>query len=242
MIRIAVCDDSPAFLQQTKFMISHWDSPAAQDITIELFEDGDTLLLAHAKAPFDIILLDIVMPLLNGIEAARELREKDTTVKIVFLTCSAEFAIDSYSVKASNYLLKPVNPDNLFACLEDLADELQRIPKYTIVKSLEATIRIALQDIEYVEAQGKHVVFFLKGNRTVESHDPFYTFENALTLEDGFYKCHRSYLVNIHHIDNYTHSEIVMRSGRRIPIARSCQKNFEFSYFQVVFGKVGGDI
>ena len=242
MIRVAICDDSSASLLQTKFMIEHWDSPIAQNISIELFEDGDTLLLSHAKAPFDIILLDIVMPLLNGIETARELREKDTTVKIVFLTCSSEFAVESYSVKASNYLLKPVNPDNLFACLEDLADELQSIPKYMIIKGMNCTNRIILQDVEHIEAQGKHVVLFLSGNRTIESPDPFYTFENSLALDDGFYKCHRSYIVNIRHIDNYTHSEIVMRSGRRIPIARSCQKSFESAYFRVVFGKVGGDI
>lgn len=242
MIRIAICDDSQAFLQQTKFMIQHWDSPAARNISVEIFEDGDTLLLAHAKFPFDIIFLDIVMPLLNGIEAARELREKDTTVKIVFLTSSAEFAVDSYSVKASNYLLKPVSPDSLFSCLANLADELQTIPQYIIVKGLSSTNRITLKDVELVEAQGKHVVFYLKGNRTVESPEPFYTFESALTLDDGFYKCHRSYIVNIHHIDNYTHAEIVMRSGRRIPIARSCQKSFEASYFRVVFGKVDGNI
>ena len=113
MIRIALCDDSSAFLEETKFMIEHWDK-CPQNITMELFEDGDTLILTHAKKPFDIILLDIVMPLLNGIETAKELREKDKNVKIVFLTSSAEFAVDSYAVKASNYLLKPLESEKLF--------------------------------------------------------------------------------------------------------------------------------
>lgn len=242
MIRIAICDDSPAFLQQTKFMITHWDSPAARSITTELFEDGDALLSAHAAAPFDIILLDIVMPLLNGIETARELREKDKSVKIVFLTSSTEYAVDSYTVKASNYLLKPVNPDSLFACLEELISDMHGIAKSIVVKGIDATHRILLSDIEHVEAQLKHVVFFLKGNRTVESAEPFYTYENALVLDDGFFKCHRSYIVNIHHIDNYSHSEIFMQSGRHIPISRSCQKNFEASYFRVIFGKAGDEL
>ena len=242
MIRIAICDDSPAFLQQTKFMISHWDAPAARNITTELFEDGDSLLSAHAASPFDIILLDIVMPLLNGIETARELREKDKTVKIVFLTSSAEYAVDSYTVKASNYLLKPVNPDSLFACLDELISQLHGTAKSIVVKGIDATHRISLSDIEHVEAQLKHVVFFLKGNRIVESVEPFYTYENTLVLDDGFFKCHRSYIVNIHHIDNHSHSEIYMRSGRQIPISRSCQKSFEASYFRVIFGKVGDDL
>ena len=242
MIRIAICDDSPAFLQQTKFMITHWDTPAARNIALELFEDGDSLLSAHAQDPFDIILLDIVMPLLNGIEAARELREHDKTVKIVFLTSSAEYAVDSYTVKASNYLLKPVHPDSLFACLDELIDQLHGSAKSIVVKGIDATHRILLSDIEHVEAQLKHVAFFLKGNRTVESAEPFYTYENALVLDDGFFKCHRSYIVNIHHIDNYSHTEIFMRSGRHIPISRSCQKRFEASYFRVLFGRAGDEL
>lgn len=242
MIRIAICDDSPAFLQQTNSMITHWDTPAAHNIITELFEDGDSLLSAHAASPFDIILLDIMMPLLNGIETARELREKDTTVKIVFLTSTTEYAVDSYTVKASNYLLKPVNPESLFACLDELIGQLQGAAKSIVIKGIDATHRILLSNIEHVEAQLKHVIFFLEDNRVVESVEPFYTYENTLMLDDGFFKCHRSYIVNIHHIENYSHTEIFMRSGRHIPISRSCQKNFEASYFRVIFGKAGDEL
>lgn len=242
MIRIAICDDSPAFLQQMKFMIEHWDASVARSIVTELFDNGDALLSAHTRKPFDIILLDIIMPLLNGINTARELREQDKTVKIVFITASSEFAVESYTVKASNYLLKPVSPDNLFACLNELISEIRSITKCMLVRGLDATHRIPLADIEYVEAQMKHVVFFLRDNRTLESPEPFYFYEQALMLEDGFFKCHRSYIVNIHRIDNYSHSKIVMRSGDNIPIARSCQKSFETSYFQAVFGKAGDEL
>lgn len=240
MIRIGICDDSSAFLQQARFMIDHWEA-CPRNINTELFEDADALISAHSKKPFDIILLDVVMPLLNGIEAARELREKDKTVKIVFLTSSAEFALDSYTVKASNYLLKPVEPSKLFACLDELISEIQHVSKCITVKGIDAAHRIALSDIECVEAQGKHIVFSLTGNRLVESPEPLYAYESILVLDDGFCKCHRSYIVNIHHIDSYSHSEIVMRSGYRVPISRSCQKSFEAMYFSVVFGKAGDD-
>ena len=239
MIRIAICDDSPAFLNQTKFMIDHWDAPASLQITTELFEDGDALLTAHRKKPFDIILLDILMPLLTGIEAARELRERDKTVKIVFLTSSPEFAIESYSVKASNYLLKPLNPDSFFLCLDELISEIQCVSKRITVKGIDATHRIPISDILYVEAQRKHVVFHLTGNRCIESPEPFYSFEELLLLEDGFFKCHRSYIVNIHRIVNYNHTELVLGNGEQIPISRSCHKSFESAYFHVFFGEVG---
>ena len=242
MIRVAICDDSPMFLSQTKSMIENWNTHLSRNITTELFEDGDSLLAAHSANPFDIVLLDIIMPLLNGIDVAKELRQKDKIVKIVFLTSFTEFAIDSYTVKASNYLLKPIKPDRLLTCLEELVCEIQDAAKCIVVKGVNATHRIPLSDIEYVEAQRKHVMFFLKGNRIIESLDPFYTHENMLMLEDGFFKCHRSYIVNLYCIDNYSHSEIVIRSGHQLPISRSCQKSFENSYFRVIFGKAGDDL
>lgn len=241
MIRIAICDDSPVFLQQAQFMIEHWDN-RPQGITTKLFEDGDSLIAAHSKKPFDIILLDIVMPLLNGIDTARELREKDKSVKIVFLTSSPEFAVESYTVKANNYLLKPISPQKLFSCLSELAGELETDTKSITVKGIHSSHRFFLSDIEYVESQGKHIVLSMVGNRTVQSLDPLYFYEDVLRIDDGFIKCHRSYIVNIHHIESYSHTEIITRSGKRIPISRSCQKEFETAYFRVVFGKAGDGI
>lgn len=242
MIRIAICDDSPVFLQQTKAMLDSWDVPASLRISTELFEDGDSLLTAHSKTPFDIILLDIVMPLLSGIAAARELRQRDKTVKIIFLTASPEFAIEGYSVKASNYLLKPINPDTLLPCLNELINEIQSAARRIVVRGIDASHRVTLSDVEYVEAQRKHVVFHLIGNRIIESPEPFYTFENSLILDDGFFKCHRSYIINIHRIANYTSTEIVMESGVSIPISRSCHKSFETAYFRIIFGEVGDEL
>ncbi|MBQ3527081.1 MAG: response regulator transcription factor [Clostridia bacterium] len=241
MIRIGICDDSRAFLQQTKFIIDHWKDPL-QPITCELFENGDELITAHSKMPFDILLLDVVMPLLNGIETARELRQYDKNVKIVFLTSSAEYAVDSYTVKASNYLMKPFEPSSLFNCLNELISEIRSVSRCLTVKGLDATHRIPLHSIEYVESQGKHIVFYTTDNRIVESIEPLYAYEKTLSIEDGFFKCHRSYIVNIHHISSYSHSEIVMHSGYRIPISRSHRKTFDDIYFDVVFEKAGDDI
>lgn len=238
MIRIGICDDSSAFLQQTKFMIDHWDNPP-QKITTEVFEDGDSLIAAHTKIPFDIILLDIIMPMLNGMETARELRQADKNVKIVFLSSSPEFAVESYAVKASNYLLKPFDASRLFTCLDELISEIQSTSKRLIIKGLDATYKIPFSDIEYIESQNKHIIFYTTENKMIVSTESLYTFEDTLLLEDGFFKCHRSYIINIHHIDSYSRTEVLMCSGRSIPIARSHQKTFEDTYFHTIFQKAG---
>ena len=237
-MRISICDDSPDFLTHAAALLTGWNCQPDTLVT-EVFEDGDALIHAHMSAPFDIILLDVIMPLLNGIEAAREIRQHDKTVKIVFLTTSPEFAVDSYTVKASNYLLKPLAPERLYRCLEELAEELRQSARSITVKSPNAVHRVEIARIEYVEAQNKHVLFSLSDGRTIPSTEPLYTYESKLLLADGFFKCSRSYIVNLHRIDTYTSKEIKMASGCRIPISRNCHREFEAAYFSVIFGKAG---
>lgn len=238
MLRIAVCDDVQTFSEQVQQQILQWKG-RPEELTVETFSDADALITAHQKNPFDIIFLDVVMPLLGGIEAAGELRQQDKSVKIVFLTSSPEFAVDSYRVRASDYLLKPLDPHALFRCLDELARDIRRNAKFIPVRSRSAVHRVELSRIEYIESSNKVVLFMLSDGRTIVSQEPLYYFENRLLLSDGFFKCSRSYIVNIHHIDSYTPKEIKMRSGYRIPISRSCHKEFESAYFTVLFGKAG---
>ena len=238
MLRIAICDDEIAFALQLQSKLSSWNHPDTQ-LTIETFDNGDSLIHTHTKMPFDIIFLDVVMPIFNGIEVARELRKTDRSVKIVFLTSSPEYAVDSYTVKANNYLLKPIDDTKLYQCLDELCEELETISNMILIKCSNAVHKLSLRNIEYVEAQNKHTLFILKNNQILESIETFYLHEDKLLLADGFIKCHRSYIVNINHIDTYTTKEIRMRSGYRIPISRTYHSDFEKAYFSYTFRKAG---
>ncbi len=238
LLRIAICDDMPDFLAQANSLVCAWKKEC-EDVVTELFSDGDSLIETHLKDPFDIILLDIVMPLMNGIDTAAQIRKSDKTVNLVFLTSSPEFAIESYSVHANGYLLKPIDKDKLYECLDDLYASIADNSKYVLIKEAPSVHRIYLRNIEYVEAQGKHVIFFLSDKTQIKSSEPFYIYEDKLTLHDGFFKCHRSYIINIFRISKYTPKEITMRSGCRIPISRTAHKEFETAYFELTFGKAG---
>ena len=157
----------------------------------------------------------------------------------MFLTSSPEYAIESYSVCANNYLLKPLDRERLHACLDDLYTDITDDFRYMLVKDAPAVHRIPLRGIEYVEAQGKHVIFSMSDGTRILSSDPLYAYEDKLTVRDGFYKCHRSYIVNVFRISKYTPKEITMRSGCRIPISRNAHKEFETAYFEMTFGKAG---
>ena len=240
MIRIAICDDSAVFLEQAKFMLEHWDKSPVK-LIIDAFEDADELISTHNEKPFDIILLDVVMPLWGGIEAAKEIRKNDRKVKLVFLTSSAEYAVDSYTVKADNYLLKPVAPEVLFSALEELIAELLKTSRHIVIKTNDAMHRILVSDIEYIEAQNKHVLFVFSNGKELLSTEPLYSFEDKLTLDEGFFKCHRSYIANINYISTYSQKDITMHSGARLPISRSYQKDFSQAFFQVILGKDSDD-
>lgn len=238
-MRIAICDDQMEQLQQLRKMILGWEG---ENTVVACFDNGDSLMQAHSLSPFDLIILDVLMPLLNGMETARELRQSDKTVKLVFLTSSAEFAIDAFAVKASNYLLKPVKPQTLYDCLNEIAEELRISAKRICIKGIHAQHQIPVAEIEYVESQNKRILFVLSGGKTILSGEPLYSYEEKLTLEDGFFKCCRSFIVNIHRIDTFTAKEIRTQSGARIPISRNFQREFENAYFSVLFGKAERDL
>lgn len=238
-MRIALCDDQKQQLESLRDRILAWDGA---DVSVSCYDNGDTLLRAHASAPFDIIFLDVLMPLLSGMETAKELRQSDKTVKIVFLTSSADFAVEAFTVKASNYLLKPVDGQKLCRCLDELSEELDASARKICIKGIHALHQIPVEDIEYIESQNKRILFVLSGGETILSGQPLYTYEEKLTLQDGFFKCSRSFIVNIHRIDTFTAKEIRTRSGARIPISRSCHREFESAYFSVLFGKAGDDL
>lgn len=241
MLRIAICDDDGSFLSQIHTKISAWN-PTVERLIIDTFDNGDSLIHTHTRFPYDIIFLDIVMPVFNGIDVASEIRKADVSVKIVFLTSSPEYAVDSYTVKANNYLLKPINDTKLHQCLNELSEELNHKQKTLLIKCANAIHKISLNDIEYIEAQNKHTLFVLKNKQTLESIDSLYLHEDKLLISDGFFKCHRSYIINTNYIASYTAKEIRMRSGYRIPISRTYHSDFEKAYFSYTFRKAGEDI
>ena len=235
MIRIAVCDDSPEFLQQAVNMVERWSEESGVPAEIYRFDNGDALLAKNAVTHMDIIFLDIIMPLQSGIDTAKELRQSDKAVKIIFLTSSPEFALDSYEVKAQDYLLKPVTYDKVKETLTECSHTFEEKPKNIVLKTAFGYQKLYFHDMEYAEAQNKRVVFYLRTGKTVESAESLHSLEDRLCLNDGFFKCHRSYLVYLPNVDHFSMTEIITKSGRRIPIARGYGKAFKEAYFAFVF-------
>ena len=235
MLKIAVCDDSPDFLQLAVDMVERWTEQSRIQTEIYRFDNGDALLAKNAVTHMDIIFLDIIMPLQNGIDTAKELRQSDNAVKIIFLTSSPEFALESYEVKAQGYLLKPVNYEKIKETLDECSHSFETEAENIVLKTAFGYQKLYFHDIEYLEAQNKRVVFYLRTGKTVEAAEPLHSLEERLSINDGFFKCHRSFLVYITNVDHFSMTEIITKTGRSIPIARGYGKAFKDAYFAVVF-------
>ena len=236
-MRIAVCDDDSVFLSNIVPMMQACKTEGTS-LSVNPFCDGDSLVSAHEAEPFDAIFLDIFMPVADGIEVAREIRAADRSVRIVLLSSSNEFGPESYSIDASNYLLKPVDPAELRRCLEKLAKELSAPAQRIVVKAAYSVHSVDPAQIEYLEARRRHTGVFLSDGELIESTESLGALKERLSACDFFYHSHRSYLVNLKQVKSFTPEGATMRSGQRVPISRACRAGFKDAFFDAVFADV----
>lgn len=211
MLKIIACDDDVAFLDRLHRMIDRWSTETGTAVDVALVTRGEDLLARHAAS------------------------RADTAVRLVFLTSSPEFALESYEVRAFDYLLKPVTYERLAQLLDELSSMRPAATDELVIKTSFGYHALRLSDIEYAEARNKHVVFHLRDGRDIEALESFRSVEDRLAQNATFFKCHRSYQVNLRNIDHFDRTDIVMRSGACIPLSRSSKQGFQDAYFAVRF-------
>ena len=234
-MRIVICDDDPVCLEAAAAAVEAWAADRHQRIEIAVFDNGDDLIDHLQQRPSNILLLDIFMPMFSGMDIAREIRSFDHDLIIVFLTSSPEYAIESYDVRASGYLLKPLDCDKLRRVMDRCLNDLEPLPKRIILRTAGGYLSQQISEIECVEAQNKTMIITRTDGGHLESTDTLSNLEQKLTIEAGFFKCHRSYLVNLFAVEHFTMTEIITKSGRSIPIARGFGKAFKDAYFALMF-------
>lgn len=236
-MRIAICDDDKLQLQHIQSELTQLLRDKRITAEVSLFSDADALIDSIHAQKADIILLDIMMPLVNGMDAAKEIRCFDQRAIIVFLTSSPEFAVESYDVKASGYLLKPISREKFRRVLEECLSAVGSTPEVLVLHTAFGYKCVPLQSIECAEAQNKTVRLTQTGGIIDNVSESFTGLEQHLCLQKGFFKCHRSYIVNMAYVDCFTTKEVVLRSGTVASIARGSYKPFHDAYFHFMFSE-----
>lgn len=199
------------------------------------FQSAAELLDAARCSRFTLYLLDVVMPGLDGLDTARELRRLDVSAEIVFLTVSPEFAYQSYGVKALDYLLKPVRAELLFPILDRLALAEQRPQEGLTVKCGSIFVRVLFSQLAYLEVNHKHLYFNLTDRQVWETFGTLNDYEPLLLARPEFTRVHRSYIVNLHQVKELSPSGIRTFSGNTLPVSRLLYPQVQKDYLSLLF-------
>lgn len=216
-MKVAVCDDEAIFVDRICALLERWAQKRNLCLSLYRFSDGDALLETHLSEVMDLIFLDVRMPFIDGMDAARELRAAGSSVPIIFISSAREYAVDSYKVDAFWYLVKPVDETLLYTVLDKFHRTFHEKKEMVVLRTQTGYCKISTMDVDYLEAQNKHVIAYLSNGRK------------------GFCKCHRSYIVNLRQIKEFDKIRVVLNAGTMIPISRNSYQIFKENYFSYMF-------
>lgn len=232
---IAVCDDQREDRENLTALLHAWQKERKATCRCQAFCSAGELLDAAAKEQFTLYLLDIMMPGTSGMTAAQEIRCFDSTANIIFLTSSPSFAYESYSVKALEYLLKPISSKLLFPILDRLYQQEQLPQDGLTVKSGATLIRIPFSQLSYVEVNGKHLYFNMSNGQVRTIAASMKDYETALLAQEEFIRIHRSYIVNMRQIAEFSLNGVHTFSGQNLPVSRLLYPQLQKSYMKLLF-------
>ena len=230
-MKIAVCDDEEIITEQIKKLILQ---QGGRD-QIDTFLSADSLFAQGNQ--YDVYYLDICMDGTDGMAAAKKIRESQGEAVIVFVTSEKEYLLDAFGVEAAHYLLKPIDPVHFRESYERAKKAMsRRNERETLfIHTGFDHVRIPMKDILYAESQLKNVIIHTVREQIIV-HTPMT--EIAEYFGNGFYPCHRSYMVNYAYVTSYSSEELTLSNGEKIPLSRRRYSDFVKGYMHYL--KEGG--
>ncbi len=235
MIRVAVCEDEEVLLNQLENWVRVILDRHSIQSHIESYVNSSALL---ARDAFDILLLDIEMKPLSGMELAKKLRVRGDESKLIFITAYPQYAVEAYDVQAFHYLVKPVDIERLEKVLLQVCSSLQKEHQQAIaIRQGSGIRRIPLEQILYLEVLDRKIYLHTEGEAV-----PFYGKLEELepTLPKIFFRCHRSYIVNFIHVQRYGKGDVLLDNEESIPLSKRRYKDFGLAFMNYL--KESGDV
>ena len=226
MINIVVCDDEKCMSNKIKKLAEDFFRKKKTDISIVEYSSGEELLKSNER--IDILFLDIGMQGMDGIETGRMLRAHGYNGFLVFITVLKEMVFQSFEVQPFDYLVKPVQEEHFEKTMERLFHSIQdRLSpekvNLLVQKGCESNI-ISFQDIICCEIIDRKVYLYLASGEIIDYYERIENLEKK--LDGRFFRCHRSYLINLNHLKSYRNNTAYMADGKEIPVSRLRSKEF----------------
>lgn len=221
-MKIAICEDDTTQQNILTAALDSYLTPVGDHVQYDVYHNGLDLLASINTHLYDILLLDILMPGFTGMETAKEIRESNEKIPIIFLTTSQEFAVESYKVHAFDYLLKPVDQNALFETLNRIyaATEVA-LEKSIILQTAKAIYVLSLSQIEFVEINNRTLSFHLINGTVKSISGRLSDYEDTLLNHPEFLKVHRSYIINMDFMKALNQKSFITLTGNEVPISRN---------------------
>lgn len=239
MIKVAICDDDVSLLNKIDTLIDQYREEFDREITHTVFRSPLELLAEIEKGMrWDILFLDVIMPGGNGISVAKEIRQYDNTVKIIFVTTSSEYAVESYTVGAYFYQIKPVSKEKFYRLLETAIFECGKMKQNSLILRCKSGItRVDMEKLEYCEVIGRTLVFHLENGKELECSGSLDELCSKLEQYENFLRPHRSFLINMEYIRNISGRFIIMDGLAKIPIPHGRCSEVKKKYLDYAFNR-----
>ena len=238
VLKIAVVDDD---IQMYERLQNYFDELLGAAAELIYFPNGETFLDSWQPGMFDLIILDIFMDRLTGMDIAKNIRRTDREVRIVFCTTSNEFASESYEVNACYYLHKPFGKERVKAMLDRI--DISEIEKMRTVRLPDGTNAV-LRDIIYVDCSSHCITLHCKCTNNISVRANFSQIESLLCAYPYFFIPSKGLIVNFYEVTAQNHDTFTMSDGSRIPISRRKAKEVMDAYSAFLFEQLrkGGEI
>ena len=229
MYRLAICDDDQADVVYLQSFLEKWAESTQTALKIESYPSAEAFLFQYEEdKSFDLLLLDIEMGEMSGVELARKIRLENRSVQIIFITGYMEYIAEGYDVEALHYLLKPVTAEKLYGVLDRAAERLKSKEKELCLALPGTVVRIALCEIRYLEVQRNYV--------TIHGEEA-YTVKKTLNeleeeLDERFFRTGRSHIVNLHFVKKITKTQVILKDGRELPLSRNLYEKMNRAMIQ----------
>ncbi len=216
-LKIIICDDEEQQSSFIKTLLNEYRKQHTHSIETIIFPSAESFLFYYMEdKSADIILLDIEMSGMNGIELAKQIRESNHEIQIIFITGYMEYIAAGYDVEALHYLLKPVDSKKLFPVLDRACERLKNREKTLIFSSNGETVRLPLYEIKYIEVIRNYVTLHADSEYIIKQTLK----EVESKLDHSFQRTGRSYIVNLHYIKKIGKDTITLKNNTLIPISR----------------------
>ena len=216
-MNISLCDDNAQERAYIKNLVLDWADRSGAGVSIREYPSAEALLFSYSDFPPDILLLDIEMPGLSGVELAKKLRQDgNRLLQIIFITAYSDYISEGYDVAATHYLLKPVDREKLFSVLSRAVERIADDGKRLVLETSDETALVPICDIKFIEVIKNYVTVHAEREYTLKK--PLKEIEHE--LDERFIRVGRSYIVNLYFITRVTRSEIFLKGGDAVPLPR----------------------